>query len=110
MANALQLIGGSVPRGLESHTKERKEIRIIDIVRKESSMKTGKLIEALMHYRHVSLEEMSNATNIAQSNITTLLTCRRSITPSLAKKICKVLDIDPIVIMTNRMVDDLKEK
>jgi hypothetical protein len=38
MANALQLIGGSVPMGLESPTKERKVIRIIDIVRKENSM------------------------------------------------------------------------
>jgi len=38
MANALQLIGGSVPKGLESLMKVRKEIRIIDIARKENSM------------------------------------------------------------------------
>jgi len=38
MANALQLIGGSVLKGLESHTKERKVIRITDIARKESNM------------------------------------------------------------------------
>ena len=61
-----------------------------------------------MHYKHVSLEDMANATNIAQSNITTLLTCRRNITPSIAEKMCKVLDIDPIVIMTNRMCEELK--
>ena len=73
-------------------------------------MKTGKLIEALMHYKHISLEEMSSATNIAQSNISTLLTCRRNTTPSLAKKMAKVLDIDPIVIMTNRMCKELKTK
>lgn len=30
--------GGSVPKVLESHTKGRKAIRIIDIVRKENSM------------------------------------------------------------------------
>jgi plasmid maintenance system antidote protein VapI len=72
-------------------------------------MKTGKLIEALMHYRHVSLEDMANETNIAQSNIATLLTGKRNITPSLAEKMCKVLDIDPIVVMTNRMVEELKK-
>ena len=38
MASVTPLTGGSVPRGLESHTKERKEIRIIDIARKENSM------------------------------------------------------------------------
>lgn len=38
MANALQLTGGSVLKGLESHTKERKVIRITDIARKESNM------------------------------------------------------------------------
>ena len=38
MANALQLIGGSVLKDLESHTKERKVIRITDIARKESNM------------------------------------------------------------------------
>ena len=72
-------------------------------------MKTGKLIEAIMHYRHVSLEEMANATGMAQNNISTLITGKRNITPSLAKKMCKVLDIDPIVVMTNRMSEELKK-
>jgi plasmid maintenance system antidote protein VapI len=72
-------------------------------------MKTGKLIEALMYYRHVSLEEMANATGIAQNNISTLVSGRRNITPSLAEKMCKVLDIDPIVVMTNRMSEELKK-
>jgi hypothetical protein len=35
MASAMLLTGGSVPKGLESPMKERKVIRIIDIVRKE---------------------------------------------------------------------------
>jgi hypothetical protein len=38
MGNALQLIGGSVPKGLESHMKERKVIRITDFVRKENEL------------------------------------------------------------------------
>jgi hypothetical protein len=38
MGNALQLIGMNVPKGLESLMKERKVIRIIDIVRKENKV------------------------------------------------------------------------
>ena len=38
MGNALQHIGMSVPKGLESPMKERKVIRIIDIVRKENKL------------------------------------------------------------------------
>jgi hypothetical protein len=34
MASALQLIGMSVPKGLESPMKERKVIRIIDIAKR----------------------------------------------------------------------------
>ena len=70
-------------------------------------MKTGKLIEALMHYKHISIEEMSKSTGIAMTNITTLLICKRNITPSLARKFGEVLGIDPIVIMTNRMSEEL---
>jgi hypothetical protein len=38
MASALQLIGMSVPKDSESPMKERKVIRIIDIVRKENKV------------------------------------------------------------------------
>lgn len=38
MASALQLIGMNVPKGLESPMKERKVIRIIDIVKKENKI------------------------------------------------------------------------
>lgn len=47
MANALQLIGGSVLKDLESHTKERKEIRITDIARKKNSMTNEEAIKFL---------------------------------------------------------------
>ena len=47
MANALQLIGGSVLKDLESPTKERKVIRIIDIVRKENSMTDKEKLDAI---------------------------------------------------------------
>jgi hypothetical protein len=38
MGNALQLIGGSVPKDSESPMKERKVIRIIDIAKKENKV------------------------------------------------------------------------
>lgn len=40
MGNVLQLIGGSVPKGLESPMKGRKATRITDIVRKDDNYGT----------------------------------------------------------------------
>lgn len=71
-------------------------------------MKTGKLIEAIMQYRHIGVEELAKKIKIAQPNMTALILGKRKITPQLAKKIGIVLDIDPIVIMTNRTIEDLK--
>lgn len=48
MANVTLLTGGSVPKGLESPMKERKVIRITDIVRKENSMTDKEKLEKLM--------------------------------------------------------------
>lgn len=47
MASVTLPTGGSVPKGLESHTKERKEIRIIDIARKENSMTDVEIPESI---------------------------------------------------------------
>lgn len=71
-------------------------------------MKTGKLIEAIMHYKYVGIQELANKIGIEEPNMATLITGRRNITPSLAEKIGDVLDIEPIVIMTNRMMEELK--
>jgi len=71
-------------------------------------MKTGKLIEAIMQYKHVGIQELANKIGIKEPNMATLITGRRNITPALAEKIGDVLDIEPIVIMTNRMIEELK--
>ena len=73
-------------------------------------MKTGKLIEAIMQYKHIGIEELADKLGIAQSNLSTLIIGKRNITTSLAIKIGEVLDIDPIVIMTNRTVEEIKNK
>jgi hypothetical protein len=49
MGSALQLIGGSVPKVLESPMKVRKVIRIIDIARKENSMTQQELINVFKY-------------------------------------------------------------
>lgn len=71
-------------------------------------MKTGKLIEAIMQYKHVGIEELAQKMDIAQPNMTALILGNRKITPQLAQKIEDALDIDSIVIMTNRTMEDLK--
>ena len=72
-------------------------------------MKTGKLIEAIMQYRHIGIEELAQKIDMAQPNLSNLIIGNRKITVQLAKKIGEVLDIDPIVVMTNRMSEELKE-
>ena len=47
MASVTLLTGGSVPKGLESHTKERKVIRITDIARKKNSMTNNEKLEKI---------------------------------------------------------------
>lgn len=73
-------------------------------------MKTGKLIEAIMQYKHIGIEEFADRIGMAQSNLSNLIVGRRSITTSLAIKIGDVLDIDPIVLMTNRTCEEIKNK
>lgn len=71
-------------------------------------MKTGKLIEAIMQYKHIGVEDLAKKIKIAQPNMAALIIGKRKITPQLAQKIGKALDIDAIVLLTNRTMDDLK--
>ena len=73
-------------------------------------MKTGKLIEAIMQYRHIGIEELAQKIDMAQPNLSNLIIGNRKITVQLAKKIGDVLDIDPLVIMTNRMCEELRKE
>ena len=73
-------------------------------------MKTCKLIEAIMQYRHIGIEEFADKLGIAQSNLSTIIIGKRNITTSLAIKMGEVLDIDPMVLMTNRTVEEIKNK
>ena len=55
--------GGSVPKGLESHTKERKVIKITDIARKENSMTDKEKLE--------KIKKLADAMYYAAFNLTT---------------------------------------
>lgn len=71
-------------------------------------MKTGKLIEAIMQYKHIGIEELAQKIDMAQPNLSSLIIGNRKITVQLAKKIGGVLDIDPMVIMQNRLCEEIK--
>ena len=62
-----------------------------------------------MQYRHIGVEELAQKIDMSPSNLSNLIIGSRNITVSLAKKIGDVLDIDPLVIMTNRMTEELKK-
>lgn len=72
-------------------------------------MKTGKLIEAIMQYQHVSIEDLANHIGYAHSNVSAIIAGRRNITCSLAIKIGEILNVNPIVLMTNRNVEELSD-
>ena len=71
-------------------------------------MKTGKLIEAIMQYKHIGIEELAQKIDMAQPNLSNLIIGNRKITVQLAKKIGEILDVDPMVIMQNRLCEEIK--
>lgn len=73
-------------------------------------MKTGKLIEAIMQYKHIGIEEFADRIGVARPNASNLIIGKRNITTSLAIKIGEVLDIGPVVLMTNRTLEEIKNK
>ena len=57
-------------------------------------MKTGKLIEAIMQYKHIGIEELADKLGIAQSNLSTLIIGKR-------KKFLEVFGKKMMVIIQN---------
>ena len=60
---------------------------------------TGRLIEAVMRYRGLSIDEFAIAINEHKMNTYKILNGRRVITQALALKIGKVFGMSPVVIM-----------
>ena len=66
---------------------------------------TGRLIEAVMKYRGMDVEGLAEAIGYHQMNVYHLLNGSRNITPELAMKFGKALNMSPLVIMQSRSIE-----
>ena len=72
---------------------------------------TGRLIEAVMEFRGMTINDFAKAVGYHPMNLYKLLRGARNITPELAIKFAKVLNMSPLVIMTSRNLEIIdKEK
>lgn len=73
---------------------------------------TGRLVEAVMRYRGMDVQELAELVGEHPMNFYKLLNGRRPITPEMASKLGKALNMSPIVIMESRNLEmfGVKEK
>jgi len=73
---------------------------------------TGRLVEAVMRYRGMDVQELAELVDEHPMNFYKLLNGRRPITPEMASKLGKALNMSPIVIMESRNLEmfGVKEK
>ena len=73
---------------------------------------TGRLIEAVMRYRGMDVQELAELVGEHPMNFYKLLNGRRPITPEMASKLGKALNMSPMVIMESRNLEmfGVKEK
>lgn len=60
---------------------------------------TGRMIEAVIRYRGLSIGEFADAINEHKMNVYKILNGRRPITQAMALRIGKALGMSPVVIM-----------
>lgn len=73
---------------------------------------TGRLVEAVMRYRGMDVQELAELVGEHPMNFYKLLNGRRPITPEMASKLGKALNMSPMVIMESRNLElfGVKEK
>ena len=73
---------------------------------------TGQLVEAVMRYRGMDVQELAELVGEHPMNFYKLLNGRRPITPKMASKLGKALNMSPIVIMESHNLEmfGVKEK
>lgn len=73
---------------------------------------TGRLVESVMRYRGMDVQELAELVGEHPMNFYKLLNGRRPITPEMASKLGKALNMSPIVIMESRNLEmfGVKEK
>ena len=75
-------------------------------VRRDSTMlTTGRLIDAVMKYRGMSYAELAQAVGEHPMNFCKIINGRRNVTPEMAIKVAKVLQMSPLVIMQSRSIE-----
>jgi plasmid maintenance system antidote protein VapI len=68
---------------------------------------TGRLIEAVMKYRGMDVEELAKAIDYHPMNLYKLLNGSKNITDRMALKIGKALNMSPLVIMQSHSIEFL---
>lgn len=72
------------------------------------TLKTGRLVEAIMKYRGMNVDDLAKAMSWHPMNVYKLLNGKKRITDELAIKIAKILDCSPLVIMVSRNIEMAK--
>lgn len=78
-------------------------------IRKSDYLTTGRLIEAVMKYRGLEVQGVADMIGEHPMNFYKLLNGRRCITPEMASKLGRALNMSPIVIMTSRNLELFNE-
>ena len=73
--------------------------------KKIKPLTTGRLIEAVMMYRGMNVNELAQAIWYHPMKLYKLLNGSRNITPELALKFAEVLNMNPLVIMQSRSIE-----
>ena len=73
---------------------------------------TGRLVESVMRYRGMDVQELAELVGEHPMNFYKLLNGRRPITPEMVSKLGKALNMSPMVIMESRNLEmfGVKEK
>ena len=70
---------------------------------------TGRLIEAIMKYRGMDCKDLASVISEHQMNFYKILNGRRIITPQMAGKLGKALNMSPLIIMESMNLELFKQ-
>lgn len=71
----------------------------------DKPLTTGRLIEAIMKYRGMNYAQMAEAVGEHPINFCKVLNGNRNVSPEMAIKVARVLNMSPLVIMTSRNIE-----
>jgi plasmid maintenance system antidote protein VapI len=78
-------------------------------IRKSDYLTTGRLIEAVMKYRGLEVQELAELVGEHPMNFYKLLNGRRPITYEMASKLSDALNMSPLIIMESRNIELFNE-